>query len=401
MNTESTPTPETSSDQSTIDSPAQESVTTTYINSWQASLEKTAERQSEILAERFPSVPWQVAWGGHTLGYWSVAVGFLLAFLVVGYGFRQILLAVLGRFGGNTKTSLDDALLAAVRRVKFGFIALLGVLVTISIFINGPRSLIAGAIAFLVVWQAALSINAFIKCSIKNKIDRLPEEEGNKASALSLIATMAQVVVWVFGGLMLLANFGINVTSLVAGLGIGGLAVALALQTVLSDLLSSFSIYFDKPFKVGDFIVVGDKMGTVQKIGIKTTRLRSLSGEELIVPNGQMTSAIVQNYKRMEERRVVLEVGVVYSTSPETLREITTWAEEIIGALEIVRFDRAHFKSFGDSALVFEIVYFVLNSDYTTYMDIQQKINLELLEKFNTNGVEIAFPTQTLYLAKS
>jgi len=186
----------------------------------------------------------------------------------------------------------------------------------------------------------------------------------------------------------------------VAGFGIGGVAVALAVQSVLGDLFASLSIILDKPFVVGDFIVVDNLRGTVERVGVKTTRLRSLDGELLVFSNGDLLKSRIRNFRRMYDRRVEFTLGVTYRTPLEKLRRIPQWLREIIAAQPRTRFDRAHFKQYGDSALVFEIVYYVLDRDYNLYMDIHQAINLAICEHFGREGIEFAFPTRTVYLTE-
>jgi small-conductance mechanosensitive channel len=199
----------------------------------------------------------------------------------------------------------------------------------------------------------------------------------------------------------LLDNLGIKISAVVAGLGIGGVAVALAAQAVLADLFSYFVIFFDKPFEIGDFIIVGDKMGSVEYIGIKTTRLRALGGEQLVFSNHDLTNSRVHNYKKMDKRRIVFKVGVVYQTSAEQLKRIPGMIKEIIVAQQDATFDRGHFAAFGDSSLDFEFVYYVAGSDYTKYMDVQQAINLAIFETFEREHIDMAYPTQTLYINKA
>lgn len=191
---------------------------------------------------------------------------------------------------------------------------------------------------------------------------------------------------------------GVEITALLASLGIGGIAIALALQNVLSDLFASLSITLDKPFVIGDFIIVGDLLGTVENIGLKTTRIRSLSGEQLVFSNNDLLSSRIRNFKRMTERRVVFSFGVTYQTAREKLERIPGIVTRIIQSQEKTRFDRAHFKEFGASALNFEVVYYVLSSDYNIYMDIQQAINLELYRALDELDVDFAYPTQTLHV---
>ncbi len=217
-------------------------------------------------------------------------------------------------------------------------------------------------------------------------------------NALSLIQFIVRVAVWSIALLLIFQNLGFDITALIAGLGVGGIAVALAAQSVLGDLFSSLAIVLDRPFEVGDFIVFGDQMGTVEKIGIKTTRIRALSGEQIAVSNSDLVKTRVHNFKRMKERRVVLVLGVTYDTPADKLERIPSMVTGIIEKQEEVRFERAHFRSFGNSALEFEIVYWVLDADYTIYMDKQQAINFAIFRAFEDEGIEFAFPSQTLYV---
>ena len=195
-----------------------------------------------------------------------------------------------------------------------------------------------------------------------------------------------------------LDNLGVQVTALVAALGIGGIAIALAAQSILGDLFASLAIVLDRPFAVGDFVAVGDMWGSVERIGVKTTHLRSLSGEQLVIGNSDLLNSRIHNYGRMEERRVVLTLGVTYDTALEQLEAIPGMIEETVEQQSTTRFDRAHFRGFGESALEFEAVYHVLSAEYGVYMDTQQAINLELLRRFREAGVEFAFPTRAVHV---
>jgi len=209
---------------------------------------------------------------------------------------------------------------------------------------------------------------------------------------------LASLALWAVLLLVGLDNFGVEITTLVAGLGIGGIAVALAAQSVLGDLFASLVILLDRPFVVGDFIVLGDHSGTVQRIGIKTTRIRLLSGEQLVVPNGDLVNSPVRNFRRLEERRIVFGLGLVYSTTAEQMERALTIVREAIERQEPVRFDRAHFKDYGDSSLNIEAVYFVLAPEYLTFMNVQQAINLEILRRFNEEGFDFAFLSRTVHV---
>lgn len=226
------------------------------------------------------------------------------------------------------------------------------------------------------------------------------EKDTTKIKNLKGVLIILKVIIWGLGFVLILDNLGYKVSTILAGLGIGGIAVALAAQTILGDLFAYFIIIFDKPFEVGDFIIVGDLMGTVEYIGLKTTRIRSLNGEELIFSNSDLTNSRVKNFKRMYNRRVVFSIGVTYDTSLEKLKQIPIIIKNIIQGIEGTQFDRAHFFKYGDFALIYEVVYYVKGSDYNKYMDIQQEINFKLKEEFDKLKIEFAFPTQTLYIHK-
>ncbi len=229
---------------------------------------------------------------------------------------------------------------------------------------------------------------------------RLAPDGGRSAmrNALSLIQFLVRVAVWSLALLLIFENLGFNVTALVAGLGVGGIAVALAAQSVLGDLFSSLAIILDRPFEVGDTISFGDQTGTVERIGIKTTRIRAITGEQIAVSNSDLVSARVHNFKRMTERRVLLVLGVTYDTPADKLEGIPERVKRIVEGQDRVRFDRAHFRSFGDSALQFEVVYWVQSADYGVFMDCQQAINFAVFRAFEEDGIEFAFPSQTLYV---
>jgi len=215
---------------------------------------------------------------------------------------------------------------------------------------------------------------------------------------LSLLSFLGRVVLWALILLLMLDNLGINVTALITSLGIGGIAVALAVQNILGDLFAALSIAIDKPFVIGDFIVVGDALGTVEHVGLKTTRIRSLGGEQIVFSNNDLLTSRIRNYKRMQERRAVFTVGVTYGTPAEKLEQIAPLIREAIEAQDDVRVDRAHFKNLGAFALEFEAAYYVLKPDFSFLMDVQQAINLQLVRSFAQHGIEFAFPTQPLHI---
>ena len=210
------------------------------------------------------------------------------------------------------------------------------------------------------------------------------------------MSLLVRGVLWLLGLIFILDNLGINVTSMVAGLGIGGIAVALAAQAVLGDLFSALAIHLDEPFVVGDFITVDDFKGTVERIGIKTTHLRSLSGELLVMGNSKLTSSPIRNYKKMHERRVALKFGLLYSTPEAALAEMPGAVRALVEKDKSLRFDRAHFSGLGESSLDFEVVYYILDADYNKHMDSQQRLLLELVADVRKRGLAFAYPTRTV-----
>lgn len=252
----------------------------------------------------------------------------------------------------------------------------------------------------ILVSQIALWANRIITLAVERSFERQRTTNPASATHLMLAGLVARIVLWSVAVLVTLDNLGFNITTLMASLGIGGIAVALAVQNILGDIFSSVSIALDKPFVIGDFIVVDSYMGTVEYVGMKTTRLRSLGGEQIIFSNNELLKNRIRNYKRMQERRVLFEFGVTYETPVEQVRALPGLVKEIVSSSEFqTRFDRAHFKGYGDSALLFEVVYFVLDPDYNKYMDIQQEINLSLLESLQARGISFAYPVRMLRMA--
>jgi small-conductance mechanosensitive channel len=240
------------------------------------------------------------------------------------------------------------------------------------------------------ILQLALWIDCGIRLWLQSLL-RDPQHVRNPVTTV-ILGVLLRIVVWVMMMLAILSNMGINITALVASLGVGGIAIALAIQTVLSDVFASLAIGFDKPFEHGDFIVFGDIAGSIEHIGLKTTRLRSLSGEQIVCSNTILLQQTIHNYKRMQQRRIVFKFGINYNTPSEKVRQIGGMVQDIIQGVEMTRFDRAHFLAFDESKLTFEVVYFVLSADYNKYMDIQQEINVQLMAKLEQEEILFAFP---------
>jgi small-conductance mechanosensitive channel len=317
-------------------------------------------------------------------------------------GLLRLLVARLGRLARRTRNDIDDLLLEVLSATGRWFIVLVSVVVggaVLRLPAPGPGLLRSAAVVGLGV-QAGLWLTTLLGGLLRLRIGRDAAGSDAGRTTLGALRFLVHLAVWSAVVLLVLANLGVDVTALIAGLGVGGVAIALAVQNILGDLFASLSIVLDRPFEVGDFIIVDDFMGTVQHVGLKTTRVRSLSGEQLIFSNAGLLGARIRNYQRMQERRIAFSLGVVYQTPPALVREIPALIQVAIEAAPLTRFERAHFREFGDSALVFEAVYHVLDADYTRYMDTQQAINLGLLESFADRGIEFAYPTQTLYLTR-
>lgn len=330
------------------------------------------------------------------------ALGFFIGGTVVVYIFKKYVISRLKKLAESTGTSVDDFALVAINQslipvIYFGvFYLALHTLNLSAKFQSGLGSVAIIIITVFAVRALISAINFGLQSYLSKSVDI---ESGEKQ--LKGIRGLIKFIIWVIALLFLLDNLGVKISAMVAGLGIGGIAVALAAQAVLGDLFSYFVIFFDKPFEVGDFIVIGDKMGVVEHIGIKTTRIRAIGGEQLVFSNTDLTNSRVHNFKKMERRRVVFKLGVTYQTSAEKLKVIPNIVKDAIEAHEDAAFDRGHFASYGDFSLNFEFVYYVTGADYNKYMDIQQAVNLAIFSAFETEGVEFAYPTQTLFMAKN
>ena len=323
-----------------------------------------------------------------------LAVWFTLA-LARHYGARA-----LARFAPRTQARWDDLLAETVRATSLLLllpVALYAGASALEIPARLERFIQLAAVVGLLL-QAGLWASRFLARWVARKAELSREREPREATALTLLGFAARIGVWSLVLLLTLDQLDFDITALVAGLGIGGVAVALAVQNILGDLFASLSIVLDKPFEVGDFIVVDGLRGTVERVGIKTTRLRSLDGELLVFSNADLLKSRIRNFQRMLERRVEFTIGVTYQTPPDKLKAVPQWLREAVEAQPRTRFDRAHFKEYGDSALVFEIVYYVLDRDYNLHMDVQQAINLAIFERFAREGVEFAYPTRTLHV---
>ena len=276
------------------------------------------------------------------------------------------------------------------------FYSLTSIILTLSEKVNRVLYII---FILAITFFAIRLISAIIKTSLTSYFQNRNNDFIDAEQKVKGFSGFINIIIWTIGIIFIISNTGFNITGIITGLGIGGIALALASQNIFMDLFNYFVIFFDQPFQIGDFIVLDDLRGTVEKVGIKTTRIRSLSGEEIIISNSDLTSKRIHNYKKMEKRRVLFTIGLVYQTSYEKLIMIPDLIKTMIKKVGDTEFDRAHFKTYGDSNLIFEVVYYVLSPDYNTYMDIQQKINLTIFKEFSSNGIEFAYPTSTVFIA--
>jgi len=335
---------------------------------------------------------------GNDLVAWLRAALWVIVAVGVMRGLMPIAIARLAGWAEKTAITWDNALVNALRVTRWSLVAVVALGPASQELTLGPLAerWMNGLAMVALSLQIGLWVGAFLDTWIRNTREQALQNDPSTTSALSVLSFLARVVLWSVLLLMVLDNLGFDVNTLVAGLGIGGIAVGLALQNILGDLFASLTIVLDKPFQVGHFIIIDEFSGTVEHIGLKATRIRSLSGEMLVFSNADLTKARLRNYKFMQERRIVFKFGVTYDATPEQLEKIPSILREIIEGTEQARFDRAHFAAFGDSSLDFELVYWMLTADYTAYMDVQQAINLGLMRRLQQEGVSFAFPTRTL-----
>lgn len=343
------------------------------------------------------------AWYGNTLLDCGAALVLALVLTLLFTFLKSLIARRLARYALNTQTIFDDVAAQVLGRTRVVALAVVSTyLASLTLALPAPASqLMSRVLVITLLAQAAVWIHRFITLWLARYAVLKKDSDAAALTTAEFIAFVGKIALWTLALLLVLDNVGLDVTALVASLGIGGIAIALAVQNVLGDILASLSIAVDKPFVIGDFIVVGEEKGTVEHIGLKTTRVRSLNGEQLIFSNADLLQSRIRNYKRMSERRAMFTFGVVYHTSLDKLKRIPGMVRSIIEAQPKARLDRVHFRDYGDSALNFEVVYYVTDADYGVYMDVQQEINLALFARFEQEGIDFAYPTRTLYLNQS
>lgn len=340
---------------------------------------------------------------GNVLTEWAIAIAIGVSVCLVLYGVHSFLLGRLRIFATTataTTRYLDELAISILSKTHYLFILSMGLYAAMQWLVLPEKAgilLTRIAVAIMMV-QAARWGDAALKGWLLHYRSQRAAQDIASSTSTAALGFFARVALWLVIFLMVLDNFGVNITALVASLGIGGIAVALAMQNILGDLFGSLSIVLDKPFVVGDFIIIDDIAGTVEYIGLKSTRIASLSGQQVVFSNSDMLKSRVHNYKRMQMRRILFEIDVSREIDQRQLHLIPVILREAVEAQEHARFDRAHFRGYGASALEFEIVYFVDTSDYNVYMDVQQEINFVVFDRFAAEGIPFAYPVQTVRL---
>lgn len=336
----------------------------------------------------------------NTVQEYLVALAIIIGGILIIRIFKKTVVRQLKKWAGKSENTLDNFAINAIE--KFALPALNFVVVYIGInyltLTETAEKIIKIAVAVVVTFFLLRLISTLALHGLQSYVRR--QEHGEeKVKQLGGIMLILNGIIWIVGAIFLFDNLGYDVGTVIAGLGIGGIAIALAAQNILGDLFNYFVIFFDRPFEIGDFIILDDKLGTVEYIGIKTTRIKSLTGEQLILSNSDLTASRVHNYKRMERRRIQFNITVTYPNSLENIRMIPEIIKDAIRSTKGLTLDRSHFKGYIDSSLNFETIYFVESPDYNVYMDLNQAMYLKIYEEFERRNISFAYPTRTIFVA--
>ena len=336
---------------------------------------------------------------GNSLWHWALALGIVIAVFAITLVIRRIVRSRYERLAATPQIELLELPLKVASQTGMLFLLVISIYAGASILTVPEKvsSILKTALTIVGFWQAGLWVSTAVTSWLEFKQRATLAHDRAAAGTFSIIAFVSRALIWALVLLLTLDNLGINITALIAGLGIGGIAVALAVQNVLGDLLASLSITLDRPFVVGDAIAVDDFNGTVEQIGIKSVRLRSVNGEQIIMSNADLLKSRLRNYGRMIERRVQFVIGVALDSPPEKLSQIPAALRAIVESEQNTRFDRSHFARIGSASLDFETVYFVTTPNYGVYMDIQQRINLKVIELLTKQGLQLAIPVQRIW----
>lgn len=341
-------------------------------------------------------------WSNSVKDYLLSLLVFVISITILRF-FKYKVVTRLKKLAAKSKSQIDDFIIEVIDDVGWPLYILLALYMSLK-FIQLPEMIglaVYYALILVVVYYVIKSLQRIIDFSAQKMIrERKAKEKEVDTTIIDLFKKLLKGILWLAAFLFIISSLGYDISSVVVGLGVGGIVIGFALQNILGDVFAAFSIYFDKPFEKGDFIIIGDDLGVVDKIGIRSTRIKHLKGHELVVSNRELTSARINNYKKMQKRRVSFNFGVTYETSSKKVKKIPEIVKKIIDRVDLAEPDRVHFKEFGDFALTFEVVYYTATSDYNKYMDIRQQINLEMKKQFEKEGIEFAFPTQTIFLSK-
>jgi small-conductance mechanosensitive channel len=332
----------------------------------------------------------------------AVAVA-LLSYLAMSVALR-IALGRLEKIAAHTTNRIDDMVVQVLRRTSRWLMVVAALLIGLGLLDLSDRwSARVSQLWFVALaMQLAVWLNRGVEIGLRRYEEKHHGFTGTQVSAsATLMSWFLRLMLWAVFLLAVLSNLGVNITAFVASLGIGGVAVALAVQNILGDLFASLSIAVDKPFEVGDFIGVGEVEGTVQYVGLKTTRIQSIGGEQIVMSNTDLLKQTLKNYKRMNERRILFNFGLTYDITADQAEQIAPLVKRLVEEDPQLRFGRAHLKNFGDSSLDWQVVYFVKDPAYDVYMDAQQRLNIKLMRELARMGVDFAFPTRTVIVANA
>jgi small-conductance mechanosensitive channel len=341
---------------------------------------------------------------GNSVSTWILAVVVGLLVVIVTNWLKDVIRA---RLTSDEKPAMNSTKIfigSLLQRTGKLFILALGLYISSLILILPERihiflrtSMIVVALLQIAFWGGSL-----IDYLVNRRLQGEADEKAAEATSLNALKLVAKIALWTLVILLVLENLtGVEINALIASLGVTGVAVALAVQNILGDLFASLSIALDKPFVIGDSIMVDEFSGTVEHIGLKSTRVRSINGEQVVFSNSDLLNSRLQNFKSMKRRRVAFIAAVQYETPLEKLERIPYIVQEIVQPLQDITLDRVHLKDVGGGSLNYEIVYYVETPDVYRYMDLQQSINLELLRRFAQEGIEFAYPTQAVIIAKT
>ena len=341
----------------------------------------------------------QQIWWHNSLRMYAIVLGELIGIYIFFKLLKKFIIALIKKFTGRTTSELKDAIVAGAEKFILPFL-----LFTVSYaiidqlnFTTHTEHILKVAIAVITAYYFIRFINHVIHLSVLLYMQR-KEESTERITHLSGILIVVKALIWIAGILMLIENLGYNITTIITGLGIGGIAIALAAQNILTDLFSYFVIFFDKPFEIGDTISVNNITGTVEHIGIKTSHIRVFTGEQLIMPNTELVKSTIKNIKRLQRRGILFKINVTYDTAKEKLALIPALIKEILDKQEHASLDRCHLTTLNDFSITYDCLYFIDSSDFKLYLDIQQNIYLEMINVFAAQGIDFAFPTQTVIL---